>query len=580
MTALFLARADGPDRGGADLAAARAGFARQGLTDATAFAVPGWRGLHFPYAVGGPPMLLSDGDDLAAVAGTLAVDGLTGTSALRRLIASMDAGTPAWPRLSGHFAALVRRRGRTWLFGDYLGTYQLFHDAGQRIFSTSLLTTVDCLPRIRFHAQSVYEFAFNVTALGDDTVFKEVKLLGPDRMIELTPAGARPIPTPKPLPDAPVAMPLPERIERHRAVLDRVLASHLDVERAVHCPLSGGLDSRLLLAAIRRTPAAPRVYVYGPPGSADVRIARAIGAAQGFPVAWTDKQAAAIEPEAFPAMVARNFDANDGLPNFGNIFDNGHNLLARDARHEGGLPAASGGGGEVYRDFFYLPDRPLAAEVVARTFFARFVAADATALFDARAFLAAIRDKMLTALGRPGEHGHLPRAVVEQLYPRFRCRALFGREISLESRLSPWLVPFLDHAVVAEAATLPAAARHAGAFEAALLNAIDPALAAQPSAYGRCFDRPPSRRHRLDEWATRVRPTWVRQQSYALRRRRGPVGDEHGGLLDADRLGRVIDLTYPAMRRFFRVDAIADHGLRRRVACLEYLAGRLGGKLT
>jgi asparagine synthase (glutamine-hydrolysing) len=44
-------------------------------------------------------------------------------------------------------------------------------------------------------------------------------------------------------------------------------------------------------------------------------------------------------------------------------------------------------------------------------------------------------------------------------------------------------------------------------------------------------------------------------------------------------MGRVVDLDYPAMRRFFRIDRIGDSGLMRRIANLEYLAQRLGGKL-
>ena len=34
------------------------------------------------------------------------------------------------------------------------------------------------------------------------------------------------------------------------------------------------------------------------------------------------------------------------------------------------------------------------------------------------------------------------------------------------------------------------------------------------------------------------------------------------------------------VRRFFRVERIADHGVMRRVACLEYLAARLGSRLA
>ena len=58
------------------------------------------------------------------------------------------------------------------------------------------------------------------------------------------------------------------------------------------------------------------------------------------------------------------------------------------------------------------------------------------------------------------------------------------------------------------------------------------------------------------------------------------MADEHGGLLTPEWLGRVIDLEFPAMRRFFRPEEITDSALLRRVANLEYLAQRLGSRLT
>ena len=72
----------------------------------------------------------------------------------------------------------------------------------------------------------------------------------------------------------------------------------------------------------------------------------------------------------------------------------------------------------------------------------------------------------------------------------------------------------------------------------------------------------------------------LRQRSYEIRRRLGPMADEHGGLLGPEYLGRVVDPDYPAMRRFFRIENIRDSGLMRRIANLEYFAQRLGSKLT
>lgn len=581
MAGLYLIRDDDPGFAEAGLATARAQYARHGFGAGHEAALPGWRLLHFGYIVGGPELLLADGDDLVAVAGTLSVDGRMGREALAALLA-MPLPALDWSRIGGQFAALVRRNGRNFVFTDHFAAFQLFHDAGRRLFSTSFLAAAQTLPRVSFATQGVYEFAFNVVAVGDDTVLAELKTLGPRHVVELTPGGTvRHDAAKRLVPSAPAGT-IPERIAAHRARLDAIIAPHAAAfGDHIHCPLSGGLDSRLLLAGLRAAGSAPGVYVYGAPGSPDVEIARAIGAVQGFAVDAIDKRRAALDPAAFPALVERSFHEDDGLPNYGNIFDNGGNAAARDARHAGGWLAASGGGGEIYRDFFYLPDRPLTAAAVARTFFARFAGGDATARFVPAEFLANIRDKILAALDLPaGSDQPIPRGRIEEIYPRVRCRALFGREISIEARYGAYFMPFLDHQVVAEAMALPLRLKQAGRFEAMLLAAIDPDLARQPSAYGHDFAGPPSRRHRFAEWSTRIRPTWLRQHSYAIRRRLRPEGDEHGGLLGPEYLGRVLDLDFPVMRGWFDMAQVADSGLYRRIANLEYFAARLGSRLV
>ena len=577
MSGFFLVHAR--DRGFADaaLAEARAHFADAGFAPATERSLPGWRLLHVPYLAGGPDTFHVDGADFVAVAGTLTCDGKMGRPALQALLA-MDG--PDWSRLGGQFVALVHRAGRSRLFTDYFGAFQLFHDAGMRLFSTSLLAAVHALPRVSFDPQGVYEFAFNVVPVGNDTIFAELQTLGPDRLLELEAEGVRAREIAKPLPIA-APLPLAERIAAHRERLLAVVSDHV---RAfgdnVRCALSGGLDSRLAFAALRAAGCRPRLFVYGGPGDADVRIARDIAAAEGFDIEWVDKEAwRALAPDAFPEQVARNFLLYDGLPNYGELFENGANAAAREGRHIGGALSVSGGCGEIFRNFFFLPNRRFGAAAVARTFFARYAKGDVTAAFDERSFLRAIEDKILAALGRPGDRTALPRALIEQVYPRVRCRAVFGREISLETWYGAYLMPFLDHHLVAEAMKLPLGLKHAGRFEAMLLAAIDPGLARLPSAYGHDFAGPPSRRHRFGEWTTRIRPVALRQRSYALRRRLGPVADEHGGLLTPDYVGRVVDLDFPAMRRFFRIDRIADSSLMRRIANLEYFAARLGSRL-
>lgn len=233
----------------------------------------------------------------------------------------------------------------------------------------------------------------------------------------------------------------------------------------------------------------------------------------------------------------------------------------------------------MFRNFFYLPDRRMTAREVVGAFFARYTSADVVPEFKPERFLGNLEAKALRAVGEEHAGKRLPRPVIEQLYPRMRCRAFFGREISLVGRQGGYLMPFFDHSVVAEALTLPIGLKNAGKFESALLAHIDPKLASYPSGYGYAFDEKVTMEHRMSEFGTRVRPPWMRKRSYALRRRLGPIADEHGGLLTPAYLGRVLDLHFPHMSRFFRVKNIADSGLYRRVATLEYLAQHLEDRL-
>jgi asparagine synthase (glutamine-hydrolysing) len=583
MAALFLVRTNDPEAAQAAIAGARSQFALHGFSGLSEKTLPGWRLLHAPHIIGGPESLLEDGDDLVAVAGTLTWDDLMGRPALEALLRSVSLPEPDWSRLGGQFVALVRRQGRTFLLTDHFAMFQLFHDSDMSLFSTSLLAAVGALPQVSFHPQAVYELAFNVTAIGDDTIFNELKTLGPDRVVELTPEGARPHAVAKPLPGSVAAMPIGERLERHQARLAAVVRRHVrHFGDHVHCPLSGGLDSRLVLAALRAEGCRPHTYVYGGPNDGDVRIARLIGEAQGFEVEWLDKEKArTLTPDEFPDQVERNFQQYDGLPNFGELFENGSNAAARDARHAGGALSASGGCGEIYRNFFYLPGGRWAR--------ARWPGASSPATpaptsppsSTSGRSSARSRTRSSPRWASPARAAGCRGRWWSRSIPRVRCRALFGREISLEGRYGAYLVPFLDRDVVAEAMTLPLGLKNSGRFEAMLLEAVDPELARLPVRLRPRFRHPahlpPPVRRMVDPGPARC--------GFGRRAMRsgggsGPVADEHGGLLSPDYMGRVVDLDYPVMRRFFHVERINDSSLMRRIANLEYFAQSLGSKLA
>ena len=386
----------------ARLAAARTRFASHGFPEPTELAFPGWRGFHCGYIHGGPDLLLRRGDDVVAVAGTMVAGGEVGRPALGHMLDHWDLPFSGWTQASGQFAAIVFKNGRLGVLTDFFGAFQVFHDPGCQTITTSFLALAESQPRLNWHAQGVYEFAFNVFPLGDDTVFEEVRRLGPDAQLEL-PAHGPPIrhAVAKPLSFDGSDLPLPERLTRAATALRSVIvpfARHFGNQ--MQCPLSGGLDSRLVLATLREQGVKPHVYVYGEPGDEDVDIALAIGRAEGFEVEAFNKRAfRAITPDAFADTVARNFDECDALVTDGGLFDNGGNAAARHARQAGGQAAVSGGCGEVFRNFFYLLDRRFTAREVALSFFGRFRRSDTSPRFHPAAFIDRISEKLAQPLG-------------------------------------------------------------------------------------------------------------------------------------------------------------------------------------
>lgn len=517
-------------------------------------------------------------DGFAVVAGTLFYRGRFGPSALRTLHEEFTAPFTRWDDVMGQFAAAVSKGGRIHVFGDYFGTFNAFESADGRFLSTSFLSLARVLDRLTLDPQSVYEFAYNAGVLGNASLFKEVNRICPTRQLTLGGTTSE-YATKKAFPAQPKAGPRDDLIDRQAAHLIRLGKTVADnFGSNVACPLSGGYDSRLLLSALRAAGVQPRVYVYGRSHSPDVQIAREIASGEGFSIEHVDKQSRpALSPEAFAAHVETDFNLVDGLSVDGSVFDDGGNAAERDRLQAGGRITSSGGGGEIYRNFFHLKDTSFRLVDVVHAFYRQFDPRTATRVFDAGTYDASVAKKMSEALD--GAEGVIERRLIEQLYPAFRCRANFGREISIVGRYGAYFVPFLEPGSVQGALEFAPQAKRNGQIEAALIRKIDPGLARYRTVYGARVDSP-RLTTRIDEAGTLMRPIWMRKMSFAMKARLAPQRDGHGGLLDAGHLGAVIDPEFPVMRRYFRPEAFRDDGLLRRVAIMEYMVQRLGSKVT
>jgi asparagine synthase (glutamine-hydrolysing) len=227
----------------------------------------------------------------------------------------------------------------------------------------------------------------------------------------------------------------------------------------------------------------------------------------------------------------------------------------------------NGGGGEIFRNFFYLPDRPMTAEALVWSFYNRYDPATCTGAFDESTYLRRLADKVDAALGTAGRR--LTRTDVERAYPLFRCRFWMGRNNSVNNRIGPAMTPLADLAPVQAAIRVPLGLKNDGVFEAGLIAAVDRALAGYATDQGYDLLGPPPARQRLTSWLTRQRPPWLRRYSFRVQHRR--MERALPAVLSPAYLETVLDTSFPNMSAFFHVDRINSPDQVNRLCSLEYL---------
>lgn len=507
-----------------------------------------------------------DGENLVFATGTLIYRGAAGTAALAQIWADDERGALERDRLRGAYALGICRRGTLTLCIDATGTYKAYRDDGCTVVSSAFLATLAGVRQPAADVQGIYEYVFQAATYGGRSIVKGISLLDPRQAVRLD-KDAVLLPLAHPAapaePERSFAAHLERSIAGLRAWFGEIAACFGD---RIDTALSAGYDSRLILALLRDRGASPRLHVYGSKDDEDVRIARMIADGEGLQVEHVDKSRHA-GAESLHEAIAQNCRLLDAFPVDG-IMDDGADISTRRDRAGGGALALNGGGGEIFRNFFYLPDRPFSIREVIWTFYSQFDPATATDLFSEHAYVEAMTAAMAFALGTSSDT--LARDEVERLYPAFRCRYWTGRNTSVNNQFGNALTPFIEHGIVDAAADVPIRFKNHGRFEAAMIHALSPSLASYPSSYGHSFAGPIPARRRLQDHLTLLRPPLLRRYAFRLKTRL------QRPRIDLSRYRDVLDPSFPVMSRYFRMRQVGDAGQFARICTLEYLFIRYG----
>lgn len=459
---------------------------------------------------------------IACCAGPVWYRGKFGRSALVTMLDDVDgAGRIDESQVRGNYALFIRTDRRCLLMNDALGFVRIHASADRCFYSTSWLASCAYAGRVEIDETSAIEYVLLGASHSDASVARGITTLPLGSAYDLTRRHIEARLSPG---DWRGARPMANFDEAVEQISDYLKAVSCELAAAfpgrVRAALSGGFDSRLIVAGLLACGSRPELFVYGSPDSPDVPIAREAARGVELPLQHIDKQALGRElSEPDLDCLVRNALFFDGLPNDG-IHDPGIDRQTRLVQTAGGCIALNGGGGEIFRNYFHLPDRPFHAMDVVRAFYRGF---DKN-VFRRTTGLGAYSDRMVASIERSlglddGRSDRmLTRGEVELLYPLFRCHFWMGLNNGIATRYGYYLTPLIDFNTVQLTWNLPLGWKNAGRLESRLIARLHAQLADQPSSYGFRFTEGPDLRARLSDWSTRMRPVRVRPAINALHR--------------------------------------------------------------
>jgi asparagine synthase (glutamine-hydrolysing) len=269
--------------------------------------------------------------------------------------------------------------------------------------------------------------------------------------------------------------------------------------------LSGGFDSRLILAASLACGATPRLFVYGTATDEDVVIAKSAATQIGLSIDHIDKSQRTSSPSS-DGSLAQALYRFDGWSLDGSL-DSAIDFETRVAQSAHAATALNGGGGEILRDFYYLAENRGSARTIIDAFYRRVP----NAIFLDRARVKPFFERMRLEIERAvGVTGSYTRESLERCYPLYRCQHWMGRNNTINVRFGSFVTPLLDSLLVDTAARIPREWKRAGKFEAALITQLHRPLASVTSAYGWPFSVEPPKAARYAAIIKELRPVQLR----------------------------------------------------------------------
>jgi asparagine synthetase B (glutamine-hydrolysing) len=512
-------------------------------------------------------------DGFVALVGVLCYRNLMGREALKRLWSDYAGpGTLDPMLLSGNFQIAISKFGKGHLFGDPVGMIKLYEANDHQCFSTSWLACVASVDNPTLNHLGAQEYVVLSANYGLRTPVAEVNVFDARLTLSFQNSSTQLI-YPASIWEGGKTFPSMEDAAQHCAAVlrEKFTAVCKHYPGTLVNALSGGFDSRLILAGLIDQKRQPFQYVFGPVDSDDVQVAKHISNDFGLQIehinkSETNQQRAPLTRQ----FVEQSFHFFDGIPSDG-VLDRGSDQFTRTRYGSLGGMLLNGGAGEILRNYILLHDKSFTALDVVNTFYSNFHHGILKSKQTFANYQATLAKDMETQLEMSGV---MPRKFTEMAYPLFRSRYWLARNNSVANRVGYYWTILLEPELIRQSLNYPLAWKDYGRLEARVIAIMQPKLAAYNSAYGFDFASGPSTSYCANQWFQYRRTPWIRGNSanikYALGRLKSVTPSEEKRQL----FGKTL-----AMSEVVDTQFVTSQDQWDRILTLEFMIETFGVKV-
>jgi len=513
-----------------------------------------------------------DNDNFIVCAGTFFYEDRTGPGILVHLHNDIWNGRSFIDKIAGNYCIITYHNGELRVFRDYFGYYPVYCNEDHTALSSSLLAIAHLTSSLNIASQELYEYLFNGYFYDENTLFKEIKLLKEGVVHNLLPSHSTYVF--KPVFDK--LNPGMNFRQATKKVTDNLLEYFSLLSSAfseqIQTAISGGYDSRLILACLLNLGLKPRLYVNGTPNSPDIKCALNIAQGLDLPldVIYFYEYYDIIKSD-YEKKISERFYIFDGLGASG-VFDNYSDIEYRLLFPNSGVVLLNGAGGEIYREAWNLPNRKMKIDDYIKGRYDKFDHDFCRPPFTKKIYYNQLKQKISQHL--PKSNGWIARNEIELLHPlRYKAAHFI---FTVLQQLNCFLMPFLEPRFVLQSYDIPIKWKHYGDFQSALVKRIYPELAKFNSIYGYNFSKPVPFKFKVKETILRNTPlTWRPKLRNYRKSRKLPVHKFGFNILEDAYLKKLFDFDQLKIDEFLDIKKISNSAILSRSLSVELLLREL-----